>query len=95
MPMQSTLVTASRSSQKNWKSFQSSTGQLQVARTCAAPVRAAAVSEPAGIAQLCSALEQWAEQCMDESALRVPVSQVELHVPQVKLHVPQGSRGRE
>ena len=93
MPMQSTLVTASWSSKKNWKSFQSSTGQLQVARTCAAPVRAAAASEPAGIAQLCSVLEQWAEQCMDESALRVPLPVS--HKSSYGTCTAQGLRGRE
>ena len=81
MPMRSALVTASGSSKKNWRRLVPSTAQLQVARDFRAAVRTAAVSEPAAKSQRCSAVDQRAEQCMVEGAVRVPVSRAELHVP--------------
>ena len=54
MPIGSVLVTASGSSKKNWRRWVPSTAQLQVVRDFPAPVRTAAVSEPAAKSQRCS-----------------------------------------
>ena len=59
-----------------------STAHLQVARAFSAPVRTEAVSEPAGVAQQCSPLEQRVEQWMVEAAVYIPVSRAELCAPQ-------------
>ena len=82
MPMCSALVTASRSSKKNWRRLVPSTAQLQVARDFPAPEQTAAVSEPAAKSQQCIPVDQRTEQWMVEIAVRVPVSRTELCVPQ-------------
>ena len=82
MPMCSALVTASRSSKKNWRRLVPSTAQLQVARDFPAPEQTAAVSEPAAKSQQCIPVDQRTEQWMVEIAVRVPVSRTELCVLQ-------------